>query len=105
MAIEAEGLVIATSQGFIEGEPPQPSEILAVMKALEYARIPGIPANSEDCFSFYNRQAQIAAFDGHTGNYLKARSGVIVPIDLVMVRADHAMHDYLCRRIDALSQN
>ena len=105
MAIEAEGLVIATSQGFIEGEPPQPSEMLEVMKALEYERIPGIPANSEDCFSFYNRQGQIAAFDAHSGNYLKARSGVIVPIDLVMVRADQAMHDYLCRRIDGLSQN
>jgi hypothetical protein len=101
LAIEAEGLAIITSQRFIEGDPPQPSEILRVMKALDYERIPGIPANCEDCFSFYHRVEKIAAFDAHTGNYLKAPNGVIISIDLVMVRADQSMHDYLCLRIDA----
>lgn len=99
--IEAEGLVIATSQPAIHGESPAPAEILACMIALGFERIPGIPANSEDCFSFYRRRDQVAAFDAHNGNFVRLLSGLIVPIDLVMVRADDAMHDYLCRRIDS----
>lgn len=99
--IEAEGLVVVTSQPAIHGESPRPAEILKCMDAITFERIPGIPANSEDCFSFYRRRDKVAAFDAHTGNYVRIASGLIVPIDLVMVRADDAMHDYTCRRIDA----
>lgn len=101
VAMEAEELAILTSKRFIEGEPPHPSEMLRVMRALDYDGIPGIPANPEECFSFYHRAERIARFDAHTGNYLKAPNGVIIPIDLVMVRADKAIPDYLCRRVDA----
>ncbi len=102
MWIETEGLAILTSQRFISGKPATPAEILEVMHTLGYERIPGLPANSEDCFSFYDRAERIAAFDAHTGNFIKARSrSKVVPIDLVMVRADDTMHDYTCRRIDA----
>jgi len=72
------------------------------MEMLGFERIPGLPANSEDCFSFYHRQSRIGAFDAHTLNFVREHpSGDIVPIDLVMVRADEAFHDYTCRRIDA----
>lgn len=101
MWIEADGLAILTSQRFIHGKAVKPVEILEAMDLLGYERIPGLPANTEDCFSFYDRSARIAAFDAHTGNFIKARShGRVVPIDLVMVRADDAFHEYTCRRID-----
>jgi hypothetical protein len=100
--IEADGLTILTSQRFIHGDPSTPEEILEVMDVLGFERIPGLPANSEDCFSFYDSRSRIAAFDAHTGNFIKASSGDVVPIDLVMVRADDAMHDYLCRRMDSV---
>lgn len=100
--IESGGLVILTSQRYISGAAPTPAEILQVMSLLGYERIPGLPANSEDCFSFYDRTTRIAAFDAHTGNFIKASShDKVVPIDLVMVRADGAFHDYTCRRIDS----
>ncbi|HWB02062.1 MAG TPA: hypothetical protein VG796_03495 [Verrucomicrobiales bacterium] len=102
--IEADGLVILTSQRFIQGNPSTPGEILEVMDVLGFERIPGLPANSEDCFSFYDRRTRTAAFDAHTGNYIRVSCGDVVPIDLVMVRADDAMHDYLCRRIDGAKQ-
>jgi hypothetical protein len=102
MWIEAEGLAILTSQTFIAGSPVIPAEILEAMQMLGFERIPGLPANSEDCFSFYHRAARIGAFDAHTLNFVRERpSAFIVPIDLVMVRADDAFHDYTCRRIDA----
>ena len=100
-SIEADGLVILTSQPFVRGRKPKPVEILEVMKVLDFERIPGIPANTEESFSFYRRQDRVSVFDAHTGNYLQTKQGITVPIDLVMVRADEAMHDYLCRRIDA----
>jgi hypothetical protein len=99
--IEAEGLVIITSQPLVRGKSPRPAEIVQFMTITDFERIPGIPANSQDCFSFYRRDDRVAAFDAHTGNYVHTVAGFIVPIDLVMVRADDAMHDYICRRIDA----
>jgi len=99
--IEAEGLVLVTSQPLVRGKSPLPAEILEFMNITGSERIPGLPANSEDCFSFYRREDRVAAFDAHTGNYVRTTPGFIVPIDLVMVRANDAMHDYLCRRIDA----
>lgn len=105
MAIEAEGLVVMTSQAFIRGKQPKPADILTVMNRLRFERIPGLPANTEDSFSFYRRSDRIAAFDAHTGNFLQTPGGITVPIDLVMVAADPAMHEYLCRRIDSLTNN
>ena len=101
IALEAEGLAIATHQKYIFGELPDSNGMLSVMEELGYDLIPGIPANSEDCFSFYDRTHRIGAFDAHTGNFIQIDSGDVVPIDLVMIRADQAMHDYLCQRIDA----
>jgi len=102
MWLEADGLAILTSQRYISGKAAKPAEILEVLDTLGFERIPGLPANTEDCFSFYDRTARVAAFDAHTGNFIKAASrGKVVPIDLVMVRADEAFHDYTCRRIDA----
>ena len=100
-AIEQDGLAIITSQRVIKGRAPKPAEILTGMANLSFERIPGLPANSEDCFSFYRRRDQVAAFDAHIGNYVVITDGTVVPIDLVMVRADDAMHDYTCRRIDS----
>jgi len=102
MWIEAEGLAILTSQPFIAGSPVKPAEILESMEMLGFERIPGLPANADDCFSFYHRATRVGAFDAHTLNFVREHlSGDIVPIDLVMVRADDAFHDYTCRRIDA----
>ncbi len=101
LAIEADGLAVWTTQPFVHGRIAKPAAILEMMGQLAFERIPGIPANSEDCFSFYRRRDKIAAFDAHTGNYVRIASGLIVPIDLVMVRADEAFHDYTCRRIDS----
>ena len=104
--IEAEGLVILTSQPYIAGSPVKPADIIESMEMLGFERIPGLPANSEDCFSFYHRTTRIGAFDAHTLNFVRERSsGDIVPIDVVMVRADDAFHDYTCRRIDAASKS
>jgi hypothetical protein len=100
-AIEEDGLTVITSQRVIKGRAPRPAEILPAMSKLNFERIPGIPANSEDCFSFHRRRDRIAAFDAHAGNFVVIASGLVIPIDLVMVRAEDAMHDYLCRRIDA----
>lgn len=101
--IEDDGLVVITSQPLVRGKSPAPKEILAFMLLLGFERIPGIPANTEECFSFYRRSDRVAVFDAHTGNYVRQSNGLIVPIDLVMVRADDAFHDYTCRRIDSAS--
>ena len=102
LAVEAGGLAILTTQPFIRGGQATPEEILRAMIQMEFERVPGIPANAEDCFSFYRRADQVACFDAHTGNFVRQSNGLIVPIDLVMVRANAAMHDYLCRRIDGI---
>lgn len=104
LAIEADGLTVLTSQRFIHGDPPAPAAILSIMAELGYERIPGLPANTEECFSFYDRESRLAAFDAHTGNFITVASGDAVPIDLVMVRAGDAMHEYLCQRIDSARQ-
>lgn len=102
MWIEADGLAILTSQPFIQGSPVKPAEIMESMEMLGFERIPGLPANADECFSFYHRESKIGALDAHTLNFVREHpSGDIVPIDLVMVRADDAFHDYTCRRIDA----
>lgn len=99
-AIEKEGLVVLTSQPFVRGRKPKPAAILETMLLLGFERIPGLPANTEDSFSFYRRPDRVSAFDAHTGNFILS-GNLVVPIDLVMVRAGEDMHDYLCRRIDA----
>lgn len=99
-AIEKEGLTVLTSQPFVKGRKPKPAAILEMMRLFQFERIPGLPANTEESFSFYRRADHVAALDAHTGNFL-ASGDLIIPIDLVMVRADEAMHAYLCRRIDA----
>jgi hypothetical protein len=101
LAIESEGLVILTTQPFIRGSQAKPPEILAAMGQLGFERIPGIPANTDECFSFYRRRDRVSAFDAHNGNFIRQKSGLVIPIDLVMVRADEAMHEYLGRRIEA----
>lgn len=102
-AIEKEGLAILTSQPFVKGRKPKPAAILEMMGIMGFERIPGLPANTESSFSFYRRADRISAFDAHTGNFLAAGK-LVIPIDLVMVRADDAMHEYLCQRIDSTCQ-
>jgi hypothetical protein len=88
VATESERLVILTSQPNITGTEASREEILEFMQRLWFARLDGLSLGNPGSLAFYRDLDELAIFDAHPGNFVKDTNGAILPIDLIMVRAD-----------------
>lgn len=85
---EGDQLVVLTSQTTVVGEAAQPEEIIAFMEKRRIALLEGVALGHPGALSFYRDLDQLAVFDAHPANILKDDTGVILPIDLILVHAD-----------------
>ena len=88
---EAEGMVIVTSQPTIIGQACDQEEMIAYFQARHFSLMAGFSAGHPGSLSFYRDLDQTAVFDAHPANFLRDRSGIILPIDAVLLRADDAL--------------
>lgn len=85
---ETDGLVILTSQPTVVGTACNREEMIAYFEARHFALIPDFSAGHRGSLSFYRDLDQMAAFDAHPANLLRDRDGIILPIDVVLLRAN-----------------
>jgi hypothetical protein len=88
---EEGALVIVTSQPTIVGEGATEEEMTSFFTSLRFRPIPGFSAGYRGALSFYRDLDQVAVFDAHPANFLKDRSGLILPIDGVVVECEDAL--------------
>ena len=84
---EDDRLVILTSQPTVVGDAAEPKEIIAFMRARRLLLLDGIAAGHRGALSFYRELDNLAVFDAHPANVLRDESGVILPIDLILLTA------------------
>ena len=95
---ETGDLVIFTSQPTIVGVGIENQrEIVEFMEARWLKRLNGVSVGYKNSLSFYRDLDQLATFDVHPGNILRDRNDVILPIDLILVKAD----DLLVAQLEA----
>ena len=92
---EGEKLVVFTSQTTVVGEAASPEEIIAFMERRRIALLNGVALGHAGALSFYRDLDQLAVFDAHPANVLKDDEGVILPIDLILVKADDTLASQL----------
>ena len=51
----------------------------------------GLSLGRPGALAFYRDLDEVAAFDAHPGNFVKDDNGVVLPIDLVLLRAEEAL--------------
>ena len=73
------------------GGPATLDEMTAFMAKLWFAPLDGLSLGRPGALAFYRDLDEVAAFDAHPGNFLKDDNGVVLPIDLILLRADEAM--------------
>lgn len=99
LVVEAAGAAIVTSQPILIGQPPEAEEIQDFMRRLWFQPLVGLHLGNPGALAFYRDLDEVAAFDAHPANLVKDHNGVILPIDLILVRADaalqHALAHYL----------
>lgn len=91
VAVERDQLVIVTSQPAILGGPVSQAEMLSFMQKLWFQPLVGLSLGRPGSLAFYRDLDEVAAFDAHPGNFVKDDTGVVLPIDLVLVRADEPL--------------
>ncbi|NBV25078.1 MAG: hypothetical protein EBS05_24555 [Proteobacteria bacterium] len=91
VAIERNQTVIVTSQEAIRGRDVTAEEMTAFMRKLWFQPLHGLSLGRPGSLAFYRDLDEVAAFDAHPGNFVKDDNGVVLPIDLVLVRADAAL--------------
>lgn len=84
---EAGGLVVLTTQPTIVGETATTEEMIAYFASMHFALLPGLSVGYRGSHSFYRDLDQVAVFDAHPANFLRDQSGIILPIDGVVVLA------------------
>ena len=84
-------LVIVTAQPTMIGSDVDKDEMLAFMAKLWFQLLTGLSLGRPGALAFYRDLDEVAACDAHPGNFVKDDNGVVLPIDLVMVRADAAL--------------
>jgi len=87
VAQEPDGNLIVSSQPHITGEEVTREEILVFMSRLWFKRMPNLHLGRPGSMAFYRDLDEAAAFDAHPGNFVKDQEGVVLPIDLILVRA------------------
>ncbi|MEQ1854568.1 MAG: hypothetical protein ABMA01_23615 [Chthoniobacteraceae bacterium] len=84
-------LVIVTSQEAILGSPVTDEEMTTFMEKLWFKPLRGLSLGRRGALAFYRDLDEVAAFDAHPGNILKDDHGVVLPIDLVLLRVDEGL--------------
>ena len=95
VALEREQVVIVTSQEAIRGEEVSAAEMLVFMAKLWFHPLHGLTLGRPGALAFYRDLDEAAAFDAHPGNFVKDDNGVVLPIDLILVRADELLQKAL----------
>lgn len=83
--------VVLTSQPNIRGSDVSIEEMRGFMAKIWFAPLHGLSLGRPGALAFYRDLDEIAAFDAHPGNFVKDENGVVLPIDLILVRADDAL--------------
>ena len=63
----------------------------AFMAKLWFAPLRGLSLGRPGALAFYRDLDEVAAFDAHPGNFVKDGNGVVLAIDLILLRADAAL--------------
>ena len=80
-----------TSQSNVIGGAVTAEEIFEFMRRLCFQPPIGLNLGNPGALAFYRDLDEVAAFDAHPANFVKDRQGIILPIDLIPVRADPAL--------------
>jgi hypothetical protein len=100
IANEETGVVVITAQPNVTGGPVTNDEIIEFMRRLWFDLVPGLSLGNPGALSFYRDLDEVAAFDAHAGNFVKDLNGVVLPIDLILVRAHTALQAALARLME-----
>jgi len=87
VAQEAGGTVIVTSQPHITGGAVSQEEIFDFMDRLWFRPLQCLQLGRPGSLAFYRDLDEVAAFDAHPGNFVKDTEGIVLPIDLILLRA------------------
>jgi len=91
VAEEPGGVSIVTSQPVLVGIAPSPAEITAFMQQLWFQPLAGLQLGHPGALAFHRDLDEVAVFDAHVANFVKDTAGTVLPIDLILVRADGAL--------------
>lgn len=91
LAGEPGGVSIVTSQPVLVGVAPTPAEITAFPQQLWFQPLTGLQLGHPGALAFYRDLDEVAVFDAHVANFVKDTNGTVLPIDLILVRADAAL--------------
>ncbi|MGK0185259.1 MAG: hypothetical protein ACI9R3_001035 [Verrucomicrobiales bacterium] len=91
VGLENETPVMVTSQPLVSGSAVSREEMIAFMAQSYFFPLEGLSLGHQGSLAFYRDLDQVAAFDAHPGNFLKDDSGAILPIDLILLKADDAL--------------
>jgi hypothetical protein len=91
VTIEHTGVVVVTSQPNITGQLVTREEIFEFMRGLWFRLLLGVSLGNPGALAFYRDLDEIAVFDAHPGNFVKDTNGVVLPIDLILLRADPSL--------------
>jgi hypothetical protein len=97
VANEESGLVILTSQTNVTGGAVTGAEIVEFMRHFRFQPLLGLNLGNPGALAYYRDLDEIAAFDAHPANFIKDLDGIVLPIDLILVRADSALQTALTR--------
>ena len=100
VAMESGKTVVLTSQPNVAGQAVTTDDMLAFMAKLWFQPLRGLSLGRPGALAFYRDLDEVAAFDAHPGNFVKDDNGVVLPIDLVMVRADDELQKALKPHLD-----
>ena len=87
VAIENGQMVLVTSQPAILGGQATEEGMINFMAKLWFQPLRGLSLGRPGALAFYRDLDEVAAFDAHPGNFVKDDNGVVLPIDLVPLRA------------------
>ena len=69
------------------------------MAKLWFTPLTGLSLGRPGALAFYRDLDEVAAFDAHPGNFVKDDNGVVLPIDLILLRADEAMQKAFAKNL------
>jgi len=100
VAVETQGTAVLTSQPNIHGGEVCAEEMSTFMEKLWFKPLHGLSLGRPGALAFYRDLDEVAAFDAHPGNFVKDDNGVVLPIDLVLLRADAALQKAFAPHLD-----
>ena len=92
-------LAIVTSQRTILGEGVTREEMMTFMGKLWFKPLRDLSLGRPGALAFYRDLDEVAAFDARPGNFVKDDNGVVLPIDLILLRADEALQRALAKHL------